>query len=382
MIEGAPGRSSGTSGSSGHTLPVWVAAAAAAAVRQLRGEPFQPEETLELLRPAGRERLPVEQAAQLGNGEALAISRCDPGPGLDLTRGLAVWVRARWGAHHSDAGGPIRLQAGAGVGRQSQDGSICISAYARELLQANLLPLLPPDRGVDLEITLPEGQALAQRTSLTAFGVVDGLALIGTGARVQASASPDRLGQALDELQRRAASPGGCRELVLVVGENGLDLAPQFGLVPDLLLKAGNWIGPLLAAAAEGGVERLLLWGYHGKLLKLAGGIFHTHHHLADGRAEVLTALAALEGLEHRALERLFSAPTVDAALRDLAGTDPPLERRLRRRIVAAIEARSTAYIQRCTGRRLEPGVALFDRSRRLWAVGPQGAAWFPGVDP
>ena len=369
-------------GSSGHTLPVWVTAAAVAAVRQLRGEPFQPEETLELLRPAGRGRLPVEQAALLGNGDALAISRCDPGPGLDLTRGLAVWVRAGWGARNGDAGGPIRLRAGAGVGRQATDGAICISAFARELLEANLLPLLPPDRGVTLEVTLPEGQALAQRTSLAAFGVVDGLALIGTGARVQASASPDRLGQALEELRQRATAPGGCRELVLVVGENGLDLAPQVGLAPGLLLKTGNWIGPLLAAAAEAGVERLLLWGYHGKLLKLAGGIFHTHHHLADGRAEVLTALAALEGLERPSLEHLFTAPTVDVALRDLAGSDPALERRLRRRIVTTIEARSGAYIKRCTGRRLDPGVALFDRSRRLWAVGPRAGSWFPEVGP
>ncbi|MFM7229623.1 MAG: cobalt-precorrin-5B (C(1))-methyltransferase CbiD [Cyanobacteriota bacterium] len=369
-------------GSSGHTLPVWVTVAAVAALRQLRGEPFQPEETLELLRPAGRRRLPVEQAARLGNGEALAISRCDPGPGLDLTRGLAVWVRACWGPRPSDAGGPIRLQAGAGVGRQTQDGAICISAYARELLEANLLPLLPPDRGLELEVTLPDGQDLAQRTSLAAFGVVDGLALIGTGARVQASASPDRLGQALDELRQRAAAPGGCRELVLVVGENGLDLAPQFGLAPDLLLKTGNWIGPLLAAAAEARVERLLLWGYHGKLLKLAGGIFHTHHHLADGRAEVLTALAALEGLPPGALATLFASPTVDAALRGLAATDPALEQRLRRRIVTTIEARSAAYIERCSGQRLTPGVALFDRSRQLWAVGPNGAAWFPGVAP
>ena len=53
----------------------------------------------------------------------------------------------------------------------------------------------------------------------------------------------------------------------------------------------------MLVAAAEQGVRRLLLFGYQGKLIKLAGGIFHTHHHLADGRREVLTALGALQGL-------------------------------------------------------------------------------------
>jgi cobalt-precorrin-5B (C1)-methyltransferase len=376
LTNGAP------DGSSGHTLPVWVAAAAVAAVRQLRGEPFQHEEIVDLLQPPGQTPLPVEQAAPLGDGQALAISRCDPGPGLDLTRGLAVWVRAAWGDDADASGERVRLLPGAGVGRRATDGAICISAYARRLLEANLLPLLPPGQALDLELILPTGEDLAQRTSLAAFGVVEGLALIGTGARVQASASPDRLAQALAELRARAAVPGGCRELVLVVGENGLDLAPQFGLAPDLLLKSGNWLGPLLAAAAEGGVQRLLLWGYHGKLLKLAGGIFHTHHHLADGRAEVLTALAALEGLPQGALETLYASPTVDGALHDLATTEPTIERRLRQRIVTTIEARSAAYIERCSGRRLAPGVALFDRSRRLWAMGPQGATWFPGVDP
>ena len=38
---------------------------------------------------------------------------------------------------------------------------------------------------------------------------------------------------------------------------------------------------------------------YHGKLIKLAGGIFHTHHHLADGRLDVLTALAVETVFSH-----------------------------------------------------------------------------------
>ena len=81
---------------SGYTLPVWVAVAAVAAVRQLRGDPPAERIGLELLQPAGQRELPIEAVAPFADGSALAISRCDPGPGLDLTRGLAVWVRARW----------------------------------------------------------------------------------------------------------------------------------------------------------------------------------------------------------------------------------------------------------------------------------------------
>ena len=362
------------------TLPVWVAVAARGALRQLRGEPFQAQESLELLEPPGQCPVPLEEAAPLGPGEALAISRCDPGPGLDLTRGLAVWVRARWGDASGEAPGDpsapgrcFQLRAGEGVGRLGPGGDPCLSDYCLRLLQVNLAPLVPPDRVVELEVLLPQGRALAERTSNAAFGVVEGLALIGTQAQVQSSAAPDQLGRALGELRRRAALPGGCPELILVVGENGLDLAGRFGLPAPLLLKAGNWLGPLLAAAGELGVQRLLLWGYHGKLLKLAGGIFHTHHHLADGRAELLTALAALEGVDGATLAALFEAPTVEQALQGLALADAAAAERLRQRLVRSIEQRSAAYIKRTAGVQLQPGVALFDRSRQLWALGPVG---------
>jgi cobalt-precorrin-5B (C1)-methyltransferase len=158
---------------------------------------------------------------------------------------------------------------------------------------------------------------------------------------------------------------------VLVIGENGLDLAPQLGLAPELLLKAGNWLGPLLVAAAEQGVRLLLLLGYQGKLIKLAGGIFHTHHHLADGRAEVLTALAALQGLPLERLQALHGAPTVEAALAGLAAQDPVAAEQLRARIAAAVEQRSQAYLARYGQERMAVGAVLFDRRRSICARGP-----------
>ena len=369
---------------SGYTLPVWVAAAARAALAQLVGEPFQEEQPLllELEGAAAAQPVPVVAAAPLGEGRALAVARCDPGDGLDLTRGLVVWVEASWrtlepelvpalpGAEPSW----LELQAGEGVGVHAATRQLCLSAFARRLLEQNLRPLLPAGRALRLQVIFPVGRRLAERTSNAAFGVVDGLALIGTQALVQRSAAPDQLAAARSELERRVAAPEFAGDLVLVIGENGLDLAPQLGLPPALLLKAGNWLGPLLVAAAEQGVRRLLLFGYQGKLIKLAGGIFHTHHHLADGRAEVLTALAALEGLPQEQLLRLHAAATVEAALAELAAADPAAAERLRRRIAAAVEQRSAAYLARYDQQSMAVGAALFNRDRVLAALGPLGA--------
>ena len=360
----------------GYTLPVWVAAAARAALGALLGEPVAPAVALELLEPPGVAAVPVEAAALLGDGWALGQARCDPGEGLDLTRGLVVWVLARW--RELAPGGPavedwLLIEAGEGVGIHAASGDACLSAYARRLLEANLRPLLPPGQGLQLRVVLPAGRALAERTSNAAFGVVEGLALIGTRAAVQAGASPDQLEATLAALRQYAGAPDFQGDLVLVIGENGLDLAPRLGLPPQLLLKAGNWIGPVLVAAAEAGVGRLLLFGYQGKLIKLAAGIFHTHHHLADGRAEVLTAFAALEGLAGEALASLHAAPTVEAALAELEVADPALAQRLRDRLAAAVETRSGAYLVRHGGGSLAVGAVLFDRNRRIRATGPIG---------
>jgi len=371
--------------SRGYTLPVWVAVAARAALGVLRGEPSQSAWALDLLQAPGApaQPVPVRAAALIGEGWALAEACCDPGDGLDLTRGLLVWILASWlpvpqppGAWES---GWLALEAGEGVGVHAASREMCLSAYARALLEVNLRPLVPEGLQLRLMVVLPEGRALAERTSNAAFGVVEGLALIGTRAETQASADPNQLDRTLQDLAARLAAPEFQGDLILVIGENGLDLAPRLGLPPERLLKVGNWLGPVLVAAGQGGVSRLLLFGYQGKLIKLAGGIFHTHHHLADGRAEVLTALAALEGLTGAALDALHRAPTVEAGFLQLDITDPELAARLRTRLACTIEQRVAQYLERHGAGGVAVGAALFDRSRRLCAVGPLGAHYVQG---
>ena len=348
---------------------MWVAAAAKAALQVLLGEPFNAEQQLNQGPDQPCLQVHVCSAAPLADGQALGISRCDPGPGLDLTRDLEVWVRVAWIAATKPV---LELEAGEGVGRFGPEGDVCLSGFARELLERNLLPLLPSGRGLLVRPILPRGRNLAKRTSNAAFGVVDGLALIGTQAEVQRSAAPDQLQQVLAELGALAADPAFQGRLVLVIGENGLDLARQQGLEP--LLKVGNWVGPVLVAAAEAGVCDLLLLGYHGKLIKLAGGIFHTHHHLADGRMEVLVALGLGVGLPAAQLLQLRGAASVEEAFQAL---DVDQSFALGQHVAAMVEQRSQSYVARYGEWSMRIGAALFDRSRTLRWWGPEGEKRF-----
>ena len=125
-----------------YTLPVWVAAAARAAVSQLLGESFAPEQPLPLDRSdpqAPPTLVPVVAAAPLGEGRALAVARCEPGDGLDLTRGLVIWVEAAWRPLDPDTPAHwLWLEAGEGVGVHAESRQLCISAFAREIGRAHV----------------------------------------------------------------------------------------------------------------------------------------------------------------------------------------------------------------------------------------------------
>ncbi|MXW41327.1 MAG: cobalt-precorrin-5B (C(1))-methyltransferase [Synechococcus sp. SB0668_bin_15] len=364
----------------GYSLPVWVTAVAMAALRCLRGEPFVSPVSVQLPQESGPHGLPVQQAAPLGADTALAMGRCQPGDHLDLTRDLPIWVLAE--RLPRERGHPaLQLLPGAGVGVHTESGRICASNFALDLLHRNLEPLVPGQAAVRLTLVFPTGARLAERTSNRAFGVVDGLALLGMGARVQPSAAPDQLAAARQRLanvvEARPHDP-----VVLVLGANGWDLARRHGLPEAAMVKVGNWIGPLLVEAAERRCHQVLLWGYHGKLLKLAGGIFHTHHHVADGRAAVLTAFAALEGVTGSKLEQLYRAPTVEAALNQLRHHDPGLSSRLEARLLAEVEQQARAYVARHGEHVPEVGVVVFDGHRQVRGTGPHGRCLLNMVQP
>jgi cobalt-precorrin-5B (C1)-methyltransferase len=358
----------------GYTLPVFACASAVAALRHLHQENLGETVTVDLLEPQEIVEISVEQVAKLRENIALAITRSDPGDNLDLTRQTPIWALVEIEQGEENNAG-ITIAGGEGIGKQeSGEGKAAIYQYARRLLQTNLERLRLPGESITTTIILPEGRRLAERTSNAAFGVVDGLSLLGTSGISHPLSAPTQLAAFESELASKAELSG---ELVVCIGENGLNLAEKLGINPDKLIKAANWLGPILVAAGLHKVEKILLFGYHGKLLKLAGGIFHTHHHLADGRREILTSHAACLGLPTETLQGIFASPTAEAALGELrsldAATGSNWVGQIYGTIAENIDRRSQVYIHQHTERKVTVGCVLFDRDRNLFIKSQQG---------
>ena len=355
-----------------------MVAAAKSATNILIGNKFKDTERIDLPNKEESIMVPISSSALLNNGKkSLAISHCQSGLSLDITRGLEIWAYIQFNKATLPSGTRLEndfpdwldFHAGYGVGKFESSGQPCISKFARDLLCINLYPLLPQGCSIKVEIILPEGKERALKTSNKAFGVVDGLSLIGTQAEIQISASPQQLKQCKEILQHKCSEStfDGC--LTFVIGENGMDLALQFGFPVNQIIKTGNWLGPLLVAAAENGVKKLLLFGYHGKLIKLSGGIFHTHHHLADGRLEILTSLAVREGISFELIQLISKSTSVENALLALELSNPEEIALIWRRMAQEIELKSRSYVNRYLSSSMEIGSVLFDRKRQIrWA--------------
>ena len=365
-----------------YTLPVWVVAAAKSATNILLGNKFKDTEIIDLPNQKESFRVPVCSSALLDNDKrSLAISHCQSGLPLDITRGVEIWAYIQFRKISSQTGNIatngfpnwLDFHAGYGVGKFESSGQPCISKFARDLLSFNLFPLLPKGSSIKVEIILPEGKDRALKTSNEAFGVVDGLSLIGTQAEVQVSASPDQLKNCKEILQEKCSQSTFDGSLTFVIGENGMDLAIKYGIPVNQIIKTGNWLGPLLVAAAENGVKKLLLFGYHGKLVKLSGGVFHTHHHLADGRIEILTSLAVREGMSLNLVALISKSTSVENALLALQSQNPECVDMIWGRMAKEIEIKSRSYVNRYLSSSMEIGTVLFDRKRQIRWAGLQG---------
>jgi cobalt-precorrin-5B (C1)-methyltransferase len=353
---------------SGYTLPVFACAAAIASLQWLRRRTVCQKVAVDLINPTQIVEIAIEQVAGLLPNMALAITRSDPGDNLDLTRNTPIWALVKWVESSTEQ---ITIFGGEGLGHKL-NGDPAVYSYAQQLLQVNLQRLLQPNEQIELTIILPEGRALAERTSNAAFGVVGGLSLLGTSGISQPLSAPGQLEDCLEQVRLKAKSTD---LLVFCIGENGLDLAQKLGINSQQLVKTANWLGSLLVEAASQEVKSILLFGYHGKLVKLAGGIFHTHHYLADGRLEIFTAHAAQLGLPTPVLQTIFNSSTTEAALQYLrdfdAETGSNWVKELYRAISQAIDVRSTEYIFKLTNRSISIGSVLFDRDRTIIVKSP-----------
>ena len=302
----------------GYTTGSCAAGAAQAATRMLlTGAPV---ETAELDTPKGI-RLTLEILdAEIGEGCASCAVQKDSGDDPDITNGILVYARAE-----RIASG-VEIDGGRGVGRVTRAGldqpvgAAAINATPRRMIREQVEAVCAEcgyAGGIRIVISIPDGEALAEKTFNPRIGIVGGISVIGTTGIVEPMSNAALVDTIRLELGVRSAA--GASGVLLCPGNYGETFAREaLGLSLEGQVSTGNFIGDAVEAAVNCGFRRILLVGHIGKLAKLGIGAYNTHSAYGDGRMETLIACTLECGGSLELLRTLLNCVTTDAALEAL----------------------------------------------------------------
>ncbi|MEQ1953125.1 cobalt-precorrin-5B (C(1))-methyltransferase [Mesorhizobium sp. CN2-181] len=289
-----------------------AAAAKAASAALLTGEFPDP---VEIGLPGGQRVAFALAVNQTGNGEATAGIVKDAGDDPDVTHGALVKATVRLGA----PGSGVTFRRGEGVGLVTRPGlpvpvgEPAINPMPRKMITDSVHEVAGEGADIEVEISVPDGAALAQRTLNPRLGILHGISILGTTGIVipySCSAWIHSIHRGID-----VARAMGLTHIAGSTG-NASEAAVQklHGLHEVALIDMGDFVGGMLKYVRAHPVPRVTIAGGVAKMTKLAQGMLDVHSKRGAADLDALAALVMGAGGSHELAEAVKKANTVAEA--------------------------------------------------------------------
>lgn len=343
----------------GWTTGTCASAAAKAAASALVTQAGQ--EVVDVALPSGRRVSFAVDSCTYAAGRARAVVVKDAGDDPDATHGAHVTGTVSW---REEPG--LVLEGGLGVGVVTRPGlglpvgEAAINPVPRSMIAQAVGEVVDLDRrGLRVVISVPEGEAMARKTTNARLGILGGISILGTTGIVRPFSTASWRASVEQAVSVMAAQ--GERTLVLCTGgrteQGAMALLP--GLPEVCFVEVGDFTGAALRRAREAGLERVVFVGMTGKLTKLAAGVLMTHYTRSKVDLDLLDALTRAAGGGEELAGRVGAANTARHAyeLWEAAGLLRPAGDELCRRV--------REVLVRAGGGRLAAEVAMVDFTGR-----------------
>jgi len=282
----------------GFTTGTAAAAAAKAACTVLLDQGWP--ETVPVHLPIGRVlEIRINTLEWDGESASAGVVK-DAGDDPDVTHGAEIFATVR---RVSQPG--IHLRGGVGIGVVTQRGlelpvgSPAINPVPQRMIRQAVLEVLSDewkamieksdpssliphlssliDPGVEVTISVPNGEELARRTFNARIGIVGGISILGTTGIVRAMSTAAWRASVLQAID--VAATNNVDHIVLSTGGRTERFAQQlYPALPEMaFVEMGIFTGDSVRRAAERDVPRLSLCAMIGKLAKIAAGKMQTH---------------------------------------------------------------------------------------------------------
>ena len=300
-----------------------------------------------------------------GRGENFARAGIvkDAGDDPDVTHGATVVATVR------SATEGITFEAGEGVGTVTKaglpvpPGEPAINPVPREMMARAVIDIATTHdvpAAARIEIAIPGGAALAEKTWNPRLGIVGGLSILGTTGIVNpfsCSAWIHSIHRGID-----VARAAGLPRIAGATGSTSEAAVKALYDLPDFaLIDMGDFAGGLLKYVRAHPVPALTIAGGFAKLTKLAQGALDLH----SGRSQVdfdwLAAALASTGADRDLQERARAANTAQEVLGLARGADLPIAD-----VIAAQAAETARAVLR--GAPIAIDILVVDRAGRIIA--------------
>ncbi|MCA0176497.1 MAG: cobalt-precorrin-5B (C(1))-methyltransferase [Proteobacteria bacterium] len=246
--------------------------------------------------------------------------------------------------------GAVLLRGGPGVGTVTMPGlglavgGPAINPVPRRNIEANVRAAagaLLDDAGVEVTISVPQGEAMARKTLNARLGILGGISILGTTGIVKPYSTSAYRASVVQGVQVAATLGHGV--VVLTTGGR----TEQFAMKerPDLpaacFVQMGDFLRYALDTAVAQGLREVVIGGMVGKLTKIAQGETITHANRAEVDTGLLAELAAGIGAPAEECAAIAAAETARFAAERMQalGLLPQFHTALARQVVRTLTA-------------------------------------------
>ena len=289
-----------------------TAAAAAAYTTLLTGECPDP---IEIMLPGGqRVGFAIAESCRSVSAASAGVIK-DAGDDPDVTHGALVRATVSLGA----SGSGVRFRAGPGVGVVTRPGlplapgEPAINPVPRQMIAqavGEVAAAAGAPGDVVVEISIPGGEKLAERTLNPRLGILGGLSILGTTGIVtpySCSAWIHGIRQGID-----VARAEGLSHIAGATGRTSeMAIQALYGLPDIALIDMGDFVGGMLKHLRDHPIAQVSIAGGLAKMTKLAQGHLDLHSNRGAADLRALARVAAIAGAPANLVDRMARANTV-----------------------------------------------------------------------
>jgi cobalt-precorrin-5B (C1)-methyltransferase len=292
----------------------------------------------------------------------------DAGDDPDVTHGALICATVRLGA----TGSGVIFRAGEGVGTVTRaglpiaPGEPAINPMPRRMIADAIAEVAAAsNRAVDaeVEISIPNGEALAAKTLNARLGIIGGLSILGTTGIVVPYSCAAWIASIHSGID--VARAAGLTHIAGSTGANSESAVQKlYGLTEIALIDMGDFVGGMLKYLRRHPVPRVTIAGGVAKMTKLAQGLTDLHSKRGEVDLATLAKFATAAGAGEQGERGILAANTAAQAFAIACAAGIALGDR-----VARAAQETAANIVAGTDIAIE--VVVFDREQNLVGRAP-----------